>query len=76
MKEKIKSLLKRNNLDTYCVRELGLCSGFDDDVIDDIVLEDDKVLFYTEYGYVGSFDMLAKFQQKAIVETIEEEIGV
>lgn len=74
MEEKIKSLLKRINLNGYYVRELGLCYGFDDNVIDDVELVEGAILFHTEYGDVGTFDMLAEFQQKAIVETIKNDM--
>ncbi len=79
METKIKEILLQNN-DCVEIRELGLC--FDqDDVIEDIELnhEDEGdacdggvILFHTEYGNVGTFDMLAKYQQDAIYEFVTE----
>lgn len=77
METKIKEILAKNN-DCIEIREIGLC--FDrDDVIEDIELnhEDEArdggvILFHTEYGDAGTFDMLAKYQQKAIFEFVTE----
>lgn len=79
METKIKEILTKNN-DCVEIRELGLCFGVDD-VIDDIELnhEDEVdacdggvILFHTENGDVGTFDMLAKYQQDAIYEFVTE----
>lgn len=79
METKIKEILAKNN-DCVEIRELGLCFGIDE-VIDYLELnhEDEVeacnggiILFYTEYGDRGSFDMLAKYQQDAIYEFVTE----
>lgn len=79
MEKKLIELLKAKNVESVYIRELGLCFGFDDDVIENVEIDTeegspDVILFHTEYGDTGTFDMLAKYQQEAIIEYIKDYV--
>lgn len=76
-KAEIKVILAEND-NCIDIRELGLCLGFDE-VIDYIILNTEKeggeILIETEYSDVdclGSFDMLAEYQQDAIYKFVKD----